>query len=42
MGRRIILSSAQRQEFTSVPDSLSDDILKYYYTLGEEELNATK
>lgn len=42
MGRRIILSPAQRLEFTSVPDSLSDDILKYYYTLGEEELNATK
>lgn len=42
MGRRIILSPAQRLEFTTVPDSISDDVLEYYYTLSDDELSATR
>ena len=38
MPSQILLSDAQRLEFTSVPETITDDELEYFYSLREEDL----
>ena len=38
MPSQILLSDAQRLEFTSVPETITDDELEYFYSLREEDI----
>lgn len=38
MPSQILLSDAQRLEFTSVPETITDEELEYFYSLREEDL----
>ena len=37
MPSQILLSDAQRLEFTSVPETVTDEELEYFYTLRDED-----
>ena len=42
MPSQILLSDAQRLEFTSVPETITDDELEYFYSLRDEDIQIVK